>query len=297
MRCIGIGDNVVDRNVNLNIMFPGGNSVNFAAYMKELGKDAAWLGTLADDEEGALIRDALTALGVDLSACTTAKGCGTERCDVRLAEGERIFIGSDRGGRERARFQIDENALAYLAGFDLIHGACYGEMDGAYHRLSKLDAILTFDFSDEDAYRTQDYLAKICPGLDIALFSDARGSEADLKTLARRCQALGAETVLITRGAAGQLLFHRGALYRGRADLVTPVDTMGAGDAFFAAFAAALTDGGYQKKGAFDAALAARALASAAAFSAKNCLRAGAFGFGAPYRNAAGATGIVQEGL
>jgi hypothetical protein len=34
MRFIGMGDNVVDRYINKEIMFPGGNAVNFAVYAK-----------------------------------------------------------------------------------------------------------------------------------------------------------------------------------------------------------------------------------------------------------------------
>jgi sugar/nucleoside kinase (ribokinase family) len=56
MKFVGMGDNVVDRYVNKKVMFPGGNAVNFAAFAKKCGVDSAYLGVLADDMEGRLIR-------------------------------------------------------------------------------------------------------------------------------------------------------------------------------------------------------------------------------------------------
>ena len=39
---IGIGDNVCDKYIHLKTMFPGGQALNFAAYARMLGADAAY---------------------------------------------------------------------------------------------------------------------------------------------------------------------------------------------------------------------------------------------------------------
>ncbi|MEO1335065.1 MAG: PfkB family carbohydrate kinase, partial [Myxococcota bacterium] len=52
-----------------------------------------------------------------------------------------------------------------------------------------------------------------------------------------------ATTIIVTLGAAGAAAFHEGQEYRIAAPKVEPIDTVGAGDAFAGAFAAALDRG------------------------------------------------------
>ena len=49
MNVIGIGDNVVDKYVHTQTMYPGGNALNFAAYAAMLGHNAAYLGIFGND--------------------------------------------------------------------------------------------------------------------------------------------------------------------------------------------------------------------------------------------------------
>lgn len=43
MKVLGLGDNVVDKYENLGIMYPGGNSLNFAVFAKNWDmKVALW---------------------------------------------------------------------------------------------------------------------------------------------------------------------------------------------------------------------------------------------------------------
>ena len=49
MKFLGYGDNVVDRYVNKNKYFPGGNAINFAVYAAKLGAESAYLGMFGDD--------------------------------------------------------------------------------------------------------------------------------------------------------------------------------------------------------------------------------------------------------
>ena len=60
MKIAGIGDNVIDRYMNMGVMFPGGNAVNVAAHASRLGAVAAYVGSIGADREGRIIRDALT---------------------------------------------------------------------------------------------------------------------------------------------------------------------------------------------------------------------------------------------
>ena len=73
MKVIGYGDNVVDRYLNKNKMFPGGNCINFAVYAKKIGIDSAYLGTFGDDMEAEIIRSALKKIEVDISMSRAGK--------------------------------------------------------------------------------------------------------------------------------------------------------------------------------------------------------------------------------
>ena len=70
IRVLGFGDNVVDKYEHEGIMYPGGNSVNFAVYASQMGVSGTYCGVFADDTEAELIRDALERQGVDYSHST-----------------------------------------------------------------------------------------------------------------------------------------------------------------------------------------------------------------------------------
>jgi sugar/nucleoside kinase (ribokinase family) len=284
MRFVGMGDNVVDRYVNKKVMFPGGNAVNFAVYAKKCGTDSAYLGVIADDPEGRLIRDSLTELGVDVSGCHTYDGCATERCDVVLDDGDRRFVGSGwEEGKEHRPLRLNEEDLDYLRNFELIHCGCYAEMEDEMRKLSDFGCVRTFDFSWEEEFRTDEYLRKVCPSVDVALFSGEKLDERQIDELQKKVRAYGTTYVLITNGTKGQTLYDNKGVHKGVVKLITPVDTMGAGDSFFTAFVVSLMQSGWKRGALAGEEVIREAFEFAADFSAKTCLTEGSFGFATRY--------------
>ncbi len=281
MNMIGIGDNVVDRYINKNRMFPGGNAVNFAAVAAQCGEQSAYLGVIADDREGRLVRDSLIELGVDVSMSPLESGCVTERCDVELKEGDRVFVGVSYGENGVHRpLRLKEEHLEYLRGFDVIHCGCYAYMEEEMCKLADQKAFRTFDFSCEPEYRTKEYLGKICPYIDMALFSAEEMAEEERDDLAAEVMKYGVKYVLITNGKKGQVLYDGKQKHQGMVKLLEPVDTMGAGDSFFASFVVSIMREGLLTAGALSEEALNRSFEYAADFSARNCLVEGAFGFG-----------------
>ena len=291
MKLIGIGDNVVDRYINKRIMFPGGNAVNFAVYAHECGEDSAYLGFIADEAEGWLIYNTLKEIGVDVSQSQPIKGLTTERCDVTLIDGDRTFIGCEYGEGEWKPLRLNSEHLEYLRGFDLIHCGCYAEMEDEIAKLDDLgklaaDArgpVKTYDFSSEEEYRTDEYLRKVCPHIDIALFSQEEMTDEQALELQKKVHELGTELVLVTNGSKGQKLWDGRRLYQGKVKMVDAVDTMGAGDSFFTAFAVQMLREGYRRGRVPDENSIQKAFEYAANFSAKVCMMDGAFGYGTKY--------------
>lgn len=283
MKFIGIGDNVVDRYINKRIMFPGGNAVNFAVYAGKCGVESAYLGKIADEPEGWLIYNSLMELGVDVSHSYPEKGLTTERCDVRLENGNRVFVGCEYGEGVWMPLVLQESHYRFLADFDLIHCGCYAEMQDEIKKLDRFSSLKTYDFSSEAEYRTDEYLKKICPHIDIALFSQEEMNDDEAQKLQKKAHELGADLVLVTRGSRGQRLWDGRKFYDGTVKMVDAVDTMGAGDSFFTAFVTELVRQGYRRGSCLPEEKINRAFRFAAEFSADICLLDGAFGFGTEY--------------
>jgi fructoselysine 6-kinase len=62
VRICGVGDNVVDRYLELGLMFPGGNALNVAVFAKRAGAEAAYLGITGNDVLGEIVRRQLQRL-------------------------------------------------------------------------------------------------------------------------------------------------------------------------------------------------------------------------------------------
>ncbi len=283
MKVLGYGDNVVDRYINRKVMYPGGNAVNFAVFAKKSGVEAAYLGVFGDDREADCIKSALLDVGVSISRCRTAPGTTTERCDVNLIDGDRVFVADDLRETKHGPYLLEPVDFDYLAGFDLIHSGCYASVETEIKKLKNLKANITFDFSVEEEFRNDAYLQLICPWIDMALFS-CEGMDGDaISQLQKKVSAFGTKYVLTTMGTKGQSLFDGVRQYSGEVRLVRAVDTMGAGDSFFTSFSISLLKQGWKKNVRINQTKIEQAFLTAAEFSANNCLVDGAFGYGTHY--------------
>ena len=282
MKVLGLGDNVVDRYVNKKIMFPGGNAVNFAVYARECGLESAFLGYIGDDAEADHIIASLKEEGVDITGCHRIFGTTTERCDVNLIDGDRVFIAADMRETKVPPVSLSGRDIERLKDFDLIHAACYGCVEDELPKLSGLRGLKTFDFSVEEKYKEDGYLQKVCPWIDMALFSCEGMTEEEIQSLQEKVHGLGCRYVLATMGTAGQSLYDGSRRYSGRVKLVDAVDTMGAGDSFFSSFVCMLLKQGWTRENPLTEQMIGKAFEKAAEFSANNCLRNGGFGHPAP---------------
>lgn len=129
MNVIGIGDNVVDKYVHTQTMYPGGNALNFAAYAAMLGHNAAYLGIFGNDAAAEHVMQVLDKVGVKWPHCLQV--AGENGCaQLKIEEGERIFLGSNAGGiRKTTSMDFIFQHEQYLREFDLIHSGCYSYME------------------------------------------------------------------------------------------------------------------------------------------------------------------------
>ena len=116
-------------------------------------------------------------------------------------------------------------------------------------------------------------IQKWLPFVDLAILSLSDYPQMDPGHVARELKEFGPQLVLITQGSQGSWLSDGIRLYHQEMISAEVVDTMGAGDAFIAAFVLEYLDGGNIPK----------AMRIGAEYAAQNCQHAGAFGYGQSY--------------
>ncbi|MCI8270415.1 MAG: carbohydrate kinase [Lachnospiraceae bacterium] len=292
IKVLGIGDNVCDKYLHIKTIYPGGNALNIAVFAKFLGADAAYLGTMGDDEVGRHVYSVVKELGVDLSHCRMEVGeNGCAR--VRLVDGDRVFLQGNRGGISRTKppvlTKIDEN---YISQFDLVHTSIYSFMESELPKIRRAAQFVSMDFSNS---YDEDYLKKCCPYLDCAEISCGDMPEEEIRQVMERITALGCRHMVIaTRGNKGAYVAVDGLFYEQSPCLVKAKDTMGAGDSFITSFLVNYLDGMREavdfpensgQKGVVTAEtykdlLIRLSLYRAAVFASGQCQRDGSFGFG-----------------
>ena len=165
---LAVGDNVVDKYLSRGKMYPGGQCVNTCVYAQENGVRAAYLGVCGEGVEARLIEDTLKAKVIDHSRCRYAPGEGGFAL-VTLQDGDRVFLGSNKGGVARTHpLELTQEDLDYAKGFSLVYSNCNGFADRELPKLKAAGLPIAFDFSDR---WTPEYLRATLPWVDIALLS------------------------------------------------------------------------------------------------------------------------------
>lgn len=283
MKVIGIGDNVCDKYVHQKTMYPGGQALNFAVYARMLDVESAYMGVFGSDLVAEHVQKTLDQYQVDRSRCRHYEGeNGYAR--VNLVEGDRVFLGSNKGGVLREHpLELSDEDLAYIRQFQLCHTTNNSYMDGQLPRLKQAGIPISYDFSGQwiDSAR----LAKVAPYIDYAFLSCGSVSLEKAQDICRMVKDQGVGMVIATRGSQGAVLYDGHDFYVQPPKLVEAVDTLGAGDSFATAFLLAWTQSqlGAELDEAQRSECLKQALIRAAEFSAKTCLVYGAFGNGTAY--------------
>lgn len=272
MKVIGIGDNVVDKYLHLNKMFPGGNALNFTVYAKKLGTPSAYIGVFGTDKAGNHVKNTLLDFDIDISHCRTYEG-ENGAAEVSLVDGDRVFVGSNGGGVSKEYpLKFDQNDLKYIKQFNLIHTSCFSFIEEQLPTLSELGIPISFDFSKN---YDENYLNQVCPYIDFAFLSCGHLTEEKTKEKLKEVYNKGCNYVLGTRGINGAFLLYNNKIFYQEAKKVEPIDTLGAGDSFITVFLLEII-----KRTVVNEEVIKRGLKKAADYASKTCLINGAFGYG-----------------
>jgi 2-dehydro-3-deoxygluconokinase len=234
-----------------------GAESNLAIGLCRLGCQAGWFGRVGDDPLGLGILDTLRSEGVDVSRATVDDAASTGVL-VRDTHGERrIDVVYARLGSAASRLSLADLDKGYLTSARVLH------LTGITPALSQ-----TAREATAEAVRlAAEAGVAVCfdPNLRRRLWPDMAQARRTLLPLLERAQIVlaghaeaaaltgqetadaagrslldhGAVTVAVKLGADGALGMRDGRSYHGKALSVRPVDPIGAGDAFDAAFLAA----------------------------------------------------------
>lgn len=229
VKILAIGDNCIDDYTNRNVCFPGGGCVNFAVQARRVGAETAYAGVIGDDQHGDWILNALQAEQVNTDQLRRISG-KTAIAYVELRDTERVFLGSDRGVRER--IVIDDPMRSFINEFDHIHTTLDGRVDDYIAEWYANGKSISYDFSHRSTSAQHDLL----PYIPIAFFSGQRMTDTEAIVLAQTAQQRNQGVVVVTFGADGSIACVNGDILRQPAMSANVVDTLGAGDAFQAGF-------------------------------------------------------------
>lgn len=276
VKIVGVGDNVVDMYLHKNIMYPGGNAVNVAVYAGMLGAEAAYLGIYGSDRAGKYIWEVLNELGLDQSRCRTVEGENGFSA-VDLIDGDRTYIGGNDGGISKTRpLHFDDEDLAYLSKYDLMHTSCYSHIESELSTLKSAGPLLSFDFSNRF---TKEYGDKVCPYIDFALISCGSMSDDEVNTIINTAHSSGSPVVIASMGRRGARLSLNGEIFDQPAGEEKAIDSLGAGDAFFAGFIVKYLQAA-RNHNVNNPEIIKSCLVKASEFATKICMWDGAFGYG-----------------
>lgn len=219
-----VGDNTIDEYVGAEeLSFVGGNAVNVAVRIAELGGDVAYFGAVGRDERGDRVQAALTERGVGTEHLLRIAGT-TSTSQVRVEpNGERHLSGEDFG--TSADYRPTEAELGAMAARGVVHVGWTPFAGEVRAGLRRRGALVSQDCAVAEGF----------DNLDVAFCSTGVDEDA-ARAAAVDAIAGGARLVVVTRGAAGSIAFDGTRWWSQAAVPIDAVDTTGAGDSYIAGF-------------------------------------------------------------
>lgn len=225
----------------------GGKGANTAAAAGSAGAETVFLGALGDDGNAQILRDSLTAAGVDIThVATVDRPTGTAMI-ILTPDGENSIIVSSGANATIDVAAADAVADVWLAADVVVMNLeiPMATVEHVARRCAEHGVRVVLNAAP--AQSVPDALLAVCDPLvvnehEAQLVLEASG-DAGFETLAQQLLQRGARSVVITLGADGSVVADHDQLTRVAAHKVEPVDTTGAGDAFVGAVATEVASG------------------------------------------------------
>jgi len=272
LEVVGVGDNTVDIFINQGRYYPGGNCVNFSVFAKRLGAQSSYIGILGNDERGRHIYDALEKEDVNIER-VRIENCENSFAKVKLVNNDRIFLSSNP--KLSQSLKITKKDIEFLKNVDLIHTSIFSNINNELKNLSKYNFKISYDFSNK--YYKYDFNEKdIFPFIDYGFFSFDDFSEKEIYKFINEIQNSYNIEIVVTAGENGSYAVNKkNELIHFPAKNITPLDTIGAGDAYISCYLLSRLKGVNKIE----------SMKKSTVFAIKICLKSGSFGYGKSFEN------------
>ncbi|MEH7072818.1 fructoselysine 6-kinase [Neobacillus drentensis] len=229
MRIATVGDNCMDVYHASGKAYPGGNPVNVAVYLNQLGADSAYIGWVGTDTYGNRMIQAIKDKGVDVTHLSQKVG-KTAITLVELIDNDRKFGEYDEG--VMANFSLTQEELDFIGTHQIVHAGIWGHVERYYPLFKERGIPTSFDFSDQ---LDHSLVKTLPPFVDYAFFSYTK-DDVYIRQLLKDVKRGGSKMAVATLGENGSLAFDGEQFYQCSVVDTDVVDTMGAGDSFIAGF-------------------------------------------------------------
>ena len=257
---ISIGEILVDifEENNKRTILPGGAPFNVACNALLYTDKVSFIGAVGNDDNGKMLIDVVSKQGFIKPYIKVVNDRYTTRAIVSLKDGERSFRFERALGADYC-LEINDVDISSIKDEDIVHiGSLmlsYEEGREFFFNVIKkikdnTNAKISFDINYRDDIFDSPSEAKrifldALKEADILKFSEEEislfSNEQDIS------KALGAllnknQIAVVTLGSKGSIYYHDGHMVSAKSYPVTPVDTTGAGDAFYSYFLASLVN-------------------------------------------------------
>lgn len=258
-----VGDNVADYYPEQKKIYAGGGAYNVAVISRRLGAKTAYYGAFGTDQNAKFLYDTLKKEQVAYPVNDIRKGRNAVSI-IEKNDGISSVKGVDKGVYKN--LSLNKAVLEIINNSKIVHTNIYSYFEDYLKKIED-KAIISFDFSH---LRNKSYISEISKLVDIAFFSTPKIDENPQQFIDWAAEQ-GAEVVILTLAGEGVLMKYEDQLIKKEAHQTKLKDTLGAGDAFIAAFLNTIKDSKNYES----------ALEAGLAQAAKNCQINGSLGVAA----------------
>lgn len=239
----GRGETVVAKN---SLSSFGGKGANQAFAAKRAGGEVAFVASVGDDDAGRDYRSHFSGHGISIEGMVSSPGYPTGSAFLGVEDsGENLIIINPGANHALKPSHLDQfRDLFEKAEVLMLQLEIPFETTAHACRLARKHGVKTIINPSpwNDSFNTQDFPCDvlIVNEHEMASLVGSEEWELDLAIL----EKLDLQTLIVTQGADATLAIEReGRLLKCLPPAVTPVDTVGAGDAFAGAFVVATSEG------------------------------------------------------
>lgn len=245
-----IGEILVDKFIDGNSVsiYPGGAPFNVACNIASFGGDVTFLGSIGKDDYGDFLKKYIRKKHYRNFMLSSLKSRDTTIAEVSLKKGERNFRFIRSNGADYVisfsritKLNIEENDIVHIGSLMLSTSRGRRLFKKVTNLAKSKGAKISFDVNYRDDIFESEKSAKRIFRNAIKFCDYVKISDEELNVLTNK-KRLGSalksllkpeQIAFVSLGKDGSIVYQNGIVARASTKVVNPIDTTGAGDAFY----------------------------------------------------------------